>query len=478
VTELTDRRKYLVLAICCMSLLMVSIDNTIVNVALPSIRRDLSASVSGLQWVIDSYTLVLASLLMLSGSMADRIGRKRASQTGLALFTLGSLLCSVAPGLGWLIAFRAVQAVGGSMLNPVAMSIITNVFVDPRQRARAIGVWGGVVGIGLALGPLVGGALVQSIGWRSIFWLNVPVGVLAIGLTALFTPESKADRARRIDPVGQLLVILALTSTTYTIIEGAQLGWTSVTIALTTAIAVGSVAGLIWYEPRRVDPLIDLRFFRSAPFTGATAIAVFAFTSLAGFLFLNTLYLQDVRGLSALHAGLATVPMAAMTLIFGPLSGRLVGSHGARPSLIVAGIGLTISPALLLSLTSHSSIWLLLLSYTIFGIGFGLVNPPITNAAVSGMPRAQAGVAAAVASTSRQVGQALGVAIIGTVVSAGVGGSIQTDLARASHVAWWILIACGLAVLILGIATTSPWARGTAEQTAREFDEPDLVGIS
>src|ERR1700729_983337 len=177
--ELSRRRRLLILAICCMSLFIVGLDSTIVNVALPSIQRDLHTSVAGLQWVIDAYTLVLASFLMLSGSIADRVGRRRIFQTGLVAFTLGSLLCSLAPSLGWLVAFRMLQAVGGSMLNPVAMSIITNTFTDPRERARAIGVWGGVVGISLALGPVIGGALVGSVGWRAIFWINIPVGVAA-----------------------------------------------------------------------------------------------------------------------------------------------------------------------------------------------------------------------------------------------------------------------------------------------------------
>src|SRR5436305_1848705 len=191
-TELTRRRRLLVLAICCMSLLIVGMDNTIVTVALPSIRRDLQASVEGLQWTVDAYTLVLASLLILSGSTADRLGRRRTFQTGLVLFTLGSLLCSLAPGLGWLVAFRAVQAIGGSMLNPVAMSIITNVFTDPKERAQAIGIWGGVSGIGIGLGPLVGGTLVEFVGWRSIFWINLPIGLLALTAAALFVPDSRS----------------------------------------------------------------------------------------------------------------------------------------------------------------------------------------------------------------------------------------------------------------------------------------------
>ena len=191
-TDLTRNRRLLILAICCMSLLIVGMDITIVNVALPSIRTDLDASVSGLQWTIDAYTVVLASLLILSGSTADRLGRRRIFQVGLSLFTLGSLLCSIAPGLGWLIAFRMIQAVGGSMLNPVAMSIITNVFTDPRERARAIGVFAGVVGVSLGAGPVLGGILVETIGWRSIFWVNVPIGIAAFVLAAIFIPESRA----------------------------------------------------------------------------------------------------------------------------------------------------------------------------------------------------------------------------------------------------------------------------------------------
>jgi EmrB/QacA subfamily drug resistance transporter len=475
VPELSSRRKYLILAICCCSLLMVSIDNTIVNLALPSIRTDLNAPVSGLQWIVDAYTLVLASLLMLSGSMADRIGRKRASQTGLLLFSGGSLLCSLAPNLGWLIAFRALQAVGGSLLNPVALSIVTNVFTEPRERARAIGIWGGVIGIGFTLGPVLGGALVGSIGWRSIFWVNVPVGIVAVVLTALFTPESKAPRPRRIDPVGQLLIALALASATYAIIEGGRLGWTAPIILGAILIAVGSVLGVIWYEPRRTDPLLDLRFFRSVPFTGATITAVFAFASLGAFLFLNALYLQDVRHMSAIRTGLCTVPTAAMTLIFAPLAGRIVGSRGSRLPLIVAGVGMAVSAGMLVTLTATTPIWWLLLSYTIFGIGFGVVNPPISNAAVSGMPRAQAGVAASIASTSRQVGQSLGVAVIGSVVSSGVRGPIETGFAAASHAGWWILVACAIGVLIVGLVTTSPWARQTAARAAAEFDDEYLV---
>lgn len=472
---MTQRRRLLVLAICCLSLLIVSIDVTIINVALPAIGKDLHASVSGLQWTIDAYLLVIASLLMLSGSTADRIGRRRTFQTGLVLFTLGSLLCSLAPGLGWLVAFRMVQAVGGSMLNPVAMSIITNVFTEPRERARAIGVWGGVVGISLGLGPVVGGLLVETVGWRAIFLINIPIGVAAFVLAAMFVPESKAAVARRVDPVGQLFVLVALTSLTYAIIEAPRAGWLSISTLGLIALSVASTVGLLVYEPRRRDPLLELRFFRSVPFAGATVTAVCAFGAFAGFLFLNTLYLQDVRDLSALRAGLCTLPLALMTLIFAPLSGRLVGRRGPRIPLLGAGAAMCVAALMLVPLDPHTSLGWLLASYVVFGIGFGLVNAPITNSAVSGMPLSQSGVAAAVASTSRQVGAALGVAVVGSILNSGLHEPLRTGFTAASQPAWWAIAGGGLAVLALGAFTTGRWALATSARTAHLLDDAPVV---
>jgi EmrB/QacA subfamily drug resistance transporter len=458
--QLSDRRRLAILAICCMSLLIVAMDNTIVNVALPSIRRDLHSSLSGLQWTIDAYTIVLASLLLLSGSTADRLGRRRVFQAGLLLFVAGSLLCSLAPSLGWLIAARALQAVGGSMLNPVAMSIITNVFTDPRERARAIGAWGAVVGISLALGPIVGGALTETVGWRAIFWINVPIGLAAVVLAALFVPESRAERARRVDPIGQLLVIGALGTLTYAIIEGPHAGWGSAQTVGLFAAGLAALAGLAAYEPRRADPLIELRFFRSAPFSGATIIAISAFAAFSGFLFLNTLYLQDVRGYSALVAGLCTLPMAAGAMAVSPLSGRLVGTRGPRLPLLIAGSCMLAAAVMLTQLTPATPLALLLSSYAVFGVGFGAVNSPITYTAVSGMPNSQAGVAAAVASTSRQVGQTLGVAVTGSILgSAAVAAGAGTQLTLASHAAWWTIAGCSALVLAVSAASTGRWAQ-------------------
>ena len=474
--ELSRPRRIGILLICSMSLLIVGLDVTIVNVALPSIGRELHASVSGLQWVIDSYTLVLASLLMLSGSTADRLGRRRTFVIGLFVFSAGSLLCSLAPSLGLLVVFRMVQAVGGSMLNPVAMSIITNTFTDPRERAQAVGVWGAVVGISMALGPVVGGLLVSSAGWRSIFWINIPIGLATIVLARRYIPESKAPRARRFDLVGQVLMIVLFATLTFGIIEAPRRGWSSPVILACFCLAAAALIGLLIYEPRRDDPLIDLRFFRSIPFTSATITAVAAFAALGGFLFLNTLYLQEVRGLSPLQAGLDTLPMAAMTVIASPISGRIVGRRGARIPLLVAGIGLTTACAMLAGIDLVTPFTWLFGAYVIFGLGFGMVNAPITNAAVSGMPRAQAGVASAVASTSRQLGQTLGVAVVGALVSSQVKGSaVGSSFASASHAAWWTLSACGAVVLVLGVVATSRRALESARRTAAELNPEALT---
>ncbi len=471
--ELSHRRRLLVLAICCMSLLIVSLDNTVLNVALPSMQRDFHATTSGLQWTIDAYTLVLASLLMLAGSTADRIGRRRVFTTGLVVFGLGSLLCSLAPNLELLVVFRMMQAVGGSMLNPVAMSIITNTFTDPRERARAIGVWGAVVGISMAAGPLVGGLLVESVGWRSIFWVNLPVALAAILLTLRFVPESRAPKARRPDPFGQVLVIALFGALTYAIIEAPDAS--AARVLPFAAVALAALLGLLWYEPRRAEPLIDLRFFRSAPFSGATVIAVSGFAALGGFLFLSTLYLQNVRGLDALHAGLWMLPMAAPTFLCAPLSGRLVGNRGPRLPLLIAGTAMTASAVLFAAFEAETSDLTLMIGYLLFGIGFGFVNAPITNTAVSGMPRAQAGVAAAVASTSRQLGQTLGVAVVGALLASGVGSSSYKDaFVSAARPGWWVLVACGLAVLVLGAITSGRWARRTAEHTADRLQEHEV----
>ena len=438
-------QRLLILGICCMSLLIVGLDTTIVNVALPAVRGDLNASVSGLQWAVDAYTLVLASLLMVSGSTADRIGRRRVFQIGLIVFSLGSLLCGLVQSLAMLIAFRVLQA---------------------------IGIWGAVFGLSLALGPVLGGVLVDGVSWRAVFFVNVPIGIAAIVLSAMFVPESRASRPRRLDPVGQLLVIVTLAALTYGIIEGPRAGWASAEILVLFAVALIGLVALIFYELHRRDPLIELRFFRSAPFAGANALALLAFVAEGGFLFLNTLYLQEVRHLSPLDAGLYLLPLAGMQLVFAPISGRMLGRVGARPSLLIAATAVTAAALMLTTLTATTSEGYLIGAYVVFGIGFGLVNPPITDTAVSGMPPSQAGVAAAVASTSRQVGITLGVAVLGAIAGGAASGTLGPSFAEATHPAWVVIACVGIAMFAIGALTTTRWARATADRTAQRGPLP------
>jgi len=473
VPELSRQRRYLVLAICCMSLFLVGMDSTVVNVALPSIGRDFHAPVSGLQWTVDAYLLVIASLLMLSGSVADRVGRRRVFQIGLAIFTLGSLACSLAPSLGWLVAFRALQAVGGSMLNPVAMAIVTNVFTDPKERAKAIGLWGSVFGLSVALGPVIGGVLVDSVGWRGVFWVNIPFGIAALALTARYVPESRAATRRSLDPFGQILVLLTLVTVSFGIIEGPDLGWGSALIVACFAVAVAAITMLLAWSRRIAEPLIDLRFFRSLPFSGAALTAVTGMTAFAGFLFLITLYLQEVRGYSALTAGLCLVPMALLMAGSAPLCGRFIAAHGTRIPLVIAGTGITAGGVLLAFLSAGSPVWYLLLSCMVLGAGMGWVNAPITNNAVAGMPRARAGTAAGIASTGRQVGSSLGVAVMGSVLAAGLHGSIAAGFASATRPAWWIVAAMGASVLALALVTTGRAGRASATRAAALIERAD-----
>ncbi|MFI5776558.1 MFS transporter [Nocardia sp. NPDC051570] len=439
---LTARRKTIVLVTCCLSLLISSMDATIVNVAIPTIRSQMDAPLPRLQWIVDVYTLTLASLLMLSGAAADRFGRRRMFRIGLAVFALGSLLCSLAPSVDILIGARLLQAVGGSMLNPVAMSIITTVFTGKVERARAVGVWGAVVGVSTALGPMVGGGLIDVLGWQSVFWINLPICAVAFVLTTLFVPESKSATPRGIDPVGQVLAIAIMFTFVFGLIEHRPVIFTLTAVAL---------AGFVYHEARHRSPFIDLRFFRSVPFASATVTAVCAFAGLGAFLFSASLYLQETRHYSAVHTGLLYLPMALGVLIFSPLSGRLVGRHGTRPSLLGAGVLMAAAAIMLTTLRADTPIWQLVIMFATFGIGFGMVNAPITTAAVSGMPLDRAGAAAAVASTSRQVGVSIGVALCGLLTGASL---------------WWVLAALAMGITVLGVMANTRWAARSRDRVA------------
>ncbi|SKF69873.1 MFS transporter [Mycobacteroides abscessus] len=451
VGALSECRKIVILGSCCLSLLIVSMDSTIVNVALPTIRADFGATTSQLQWVIDIYTLGLASLLMLSGAAGDRLGRRKVFHIGLSIFAIGSLLCSVAPTVGLLIAARLLQAVGGSMLNPVALSIISQVFTGRVERARALGFWGAVVGISMALGPIVGGMLIQWVGWRAVFWINLPVCVLAFVLTAIFVPETKSATMRDVDPVGQALAVLFLFGIVFALIEGPSLGWATPGLIVVLAVALAAFAVFLRYESRRRHPFIDLRFFRSIPFASATLTAICACMAWSAFLFTMSLYLQGQRHFSAMHTGLIYLPIAVGALVFSPISGRMVGRFGARPSLFAAGTLFLTASLLLTRVSEATPIWELLVTFAIFGAGFAMVNAPITNAAVSGMPLDRAGAASAVTSTSRQVGVSIGVALCGSI---------------GAPALWFMCAGLGLLIATLGIVSTSPVAVRSAQRLA------------
>lgn len=478
IAELSRAQRLAALLICCAGLFIVGLDVTVVNVALPAIDADLDAGIAGLQWTVDAYTVVLASLLVFWGSVADRVGRRRTLVAGLAVFSVGSLLCALAPSVELLVAFRVLQGIGGAILSPVAVSIIANVFTDPRERAQALGLRGAVFGIAMALGPIVGGGVVFWIDWRAVFYINVPLGLLAIALTLGFIPESRAPRPRRFDPVGQVLVLVLLTTLTYGIIEAPTHGWSSPPVAGALAAAVLSLGGLLAYEPRRREPLIELSFFRSIPFSASIVIAIAAFAAFGGFLFLTTLYLQQVRGLSALHTGLCLLPTAATTIVASPLSGRLVGARGPRVPLVTSGVCTAVACAMLAAAGPVTPLWQLLGAYGIFGIGFGLVNAPITNAAVAGMPRAQAGVASAIAASSRQVGHTLGVAVVGALATSLLADPGSASLSLPSQPGWWTLAACGAAIVLLGYLATTSQADVSARRTAAKLNPEALADIA
>jgi len=454
-SELDPKRRLFILGISCLSLFMIGVDDTIVSIALPTIARGLHASVSDLQWIVDGYTMVLASLLIFGGATGDRFGRRRVFRIGLAIFTTGSALCSVAPSLSWLIAFRVLQAVGGSMLNPVAVSIISSVYTRPRVRAQAISVWVGMYGLGMAAGPSLGGILISAVGWRGIFWVNVPIGLCGIALSRI-VPESRAARPRRQDPVGQILVIIMLASFFWAIIEGAYTNWDATEIRGLFIGAAALLPVLVTWELRRREPLIELRNFRSPSLSAAVVIAICAFADLGGFLFLTSIYLQSLRGFSVLDAGLHMLPTAVAMALGPSVAAWLTARTGsARVPLLLGGLALMLSMSELSQLSATTSAVRLMATFGLFGTGMGLVNSQISVAAVAGMPVSQAGLASGIASASRQLGQALGVAVAGSLLTARAGGlaHVSTAFGRATYPAWHLLFFGACLVVAAALVT-------------------------
>jgi EmrB/QacA subfamily drug resistance transporter len=445
---LSARRRWTVLAVCALSLFLIGLDTTIVNVGLPVIGEGLGTGTRGLEWVVDSYTVVLAAFLIVSGALADRFGRRRVFRCGLLVFGAASLVCALAPSLGVLVAARAVQGVGASMLSPVALAIVVGAMPDPRERARAIGIWASVFGLSMAAGPVTGGALIAAFGWRSVFWINLPVIAVALVLVAVFVPESYGQRARRLDLPGQLLLTLALGALVGVLIEGPRIGWTSPAAAACYALIALATAAFVRVELRRDEPLMDLGLFRRPVFATAVLGAVAVFVALTTTLLLTTLYLQHARGWTPLAAGSATLPMALGATVCAPWAGSLVGRFGARRPLLLAGAFIAAGGVSLVGLGDETNVLLLLTAFLLVGIGFGFANAPLTNTAVSGLPPSRAGVAGAITSTARQVGAALGVALAGGLVA----GVAPDGLAEASRPGWLLVTGCGLFLLVVGRA--------------------------
>jgi EmrB/QacA subfamily drug resistance transporter len=358
------------------------------------------------------------------------------------------------------------------MLTPVSLSIVRNTFTDARERAQAIGIWSGIFGLATACGPVVGGVLVSQVGWRSVFWVNVPIGLAMVVAARRYVPESRAPRPRRVDVPGQVLMIVFLGTLTYAVIQGPAFGWGSASILALFAAAAVALVLFVLVERRRAEPLLEPRFFASLPFTGASVIAVLSFVVLAGFLFVITLYLQQAHGASPLRAGLELLPATAVMAIAAPVAGSLTGRRGPRIPLVASGVAMAAGCLLLLGLTPATPFWRLAVAFAVLGAGLGLVNPPITDTGVTGMPPAQAGVASAVISATRQFGNVLGVAVLGAMLTSGYHARLAAGLPRpqalsaATDAPWLLAAACGALVAMTGWVTTSARARATARAVA------------
>ncbi len=412
------RSRWWVLVAMVFGLFMPMLDNLVVNVALPTIQRRLGAGISELQWIIDAYTLTFAAFMLTGGTLADHYGRKRLFLVGLSIFTLGSLTCGLSSGIHELIAFRALQGLGATMLLPGSLSILTATFAG-RERGAAIGIWSASSGLAVAIGPLVGGFLVQHVGWQAIFFVNVPIGVLALALTVVVVPESRdTSRSRRLDPPGVLTGTLGLLALVYATIEGNTRGWTNGSILGAFALAAVLLGAFVWIEAHRASPMLPLGFFRVPTLAAAIGVAAAVFFALFGVTFFFSLYLQDIQGYSPIGAGVRLLPFTAMILLLAPLAGRLSDRFGSR-WLMTGGTGLlAIGLALGLRLqvgSSYSSV--ILPSLMVMGAGMALTMSPMTAAVLGSVDPSRAGVASATEMTSQQVGGVAGVALLGAVVT-------------------------------------------------------------
>jgi EmrB/QacA subfamily drug resistance transporter len=412
--EKAYERRWYTLAVLCMSLVIITIDNSILNVALPTIVRDLGASGSDLQWIIDAYIIVFASLLLTAGALGDKFGRKGALSIGLLLFGGFSGLASLANSPEMLIAARGLMGIGAAFIFPTTLSILTNTFTG-HERARAIGVWAGVSGIGVALGPVLGGILVEHFYWGAVFFVNVPICVLALVLGYFFIPTSRDPDNRPLDPLGALLSIVTLVALLYAIIQAPEKGWLATDVVAAFAASLVLLSVFAWWETHTKEPMIDVRVFRNPRFSAASGVLTLTSFALYGSVFLLIQYFQFVLGYSPLEAGLLATPVAVGMMVMSPNAPRLVLRWGTK-RVVVVGL-LVVAAAMLLygSNTVMSSFVGGCAVRLLFGIGLGLTSAPATESIMGSLPPSRAGVGSAINDTTRQTGGALGVAIIGSV---------------------------------------------------------------
>ena len=410
-------RRWVILGVLCMSLLIIVMDNTILNVAIPSLMTDLGASNSQVQWIVDSYVLVFAGLLLTTGSLSDRFGRKGALQLGIVLFGMGSIAAALSNSATQLIFTRAFMGIGGALIMPATLSILMNVFRDPKERGRAIAVWAGFSGLGVAIGPMTGGFLLEHFSWQSVFWVNLPIGITALVLGLIFVPTSRDPNQSKLDPIGAVLSFVGLGTLLFGIIEGPGNGWTDPLVLASFAIAIAALGGFITWERHTPSPMLDLSVFKNARFSAGSGTITIVFFALMGSLFLMTQYWQLVHGYSPLQAGVRLVPYAATMMIVAPMSARLVERVGTK-RVVLVGLTLVSTGLLLLSTIAADSPYPMVISFfMIMAAGMGMTMAPATESVMGSLPREKAGVGSAINDTTRQVGGALGVAIIGSVVS-------------------------------------------------------------
>src|SRR5215475_6846488 len=409
--------RWATLAVLCLSLLVIVVDTTIVNVALPTLARQLHATTSGLQWIVDGYTLAFASLLLLAGALADRFGRHRALAAGLAAFAIASLAAALTRTTGELIAARAAMGVAAAFIMPATLSVLTSVFTDRAERARAIGLWAAVSGLGVAIGPVAGGWLLAHFSWGSIFLVNLPIVAVALVAGYWLVPASRSPRADRLDLTGAALSVAALTVLTYTIIEAPDRGWLSATtLGLFAASAVLLAVFALW-EARSDHPMLPLHLFRNPRFTGAGVSLTVMFFALAGMVFLSTQIYQFVLGYSPLAAGVRALPSAAALAVFSPVGAQIAKRFGVLLPVSLGPAALTAGLALFATATAASGYGHYVLAMVIVSSGIGMAMSPATSASMQELPPAMAGVGSAVNDTTRNMGSVLGVAAFGSITA-------------------------------------------------------------